>query len=157
MYTLTRDDDTVEPREYETLPDAMAAAECPGAGSWLVATGIPWLIHTDWTNEEQPGDAETEDGELPYRRRCWSIRAAGVAHDLIGMLTAEEVTDRTWSTWDPEGHHRRHDRTVVTPAVRLQLRGPARRPLRRRRQLVPLPDHGGHRLGVQRQRRHRAV
>ena len=114
MYTLTRDDDTVEPREYETLPDAMAAAECPGAGSWLVATGIPWLIHTDWTNEEQPGDAETEDGELPYRRRCWSIRAAGVAHDLIGMLTAEEVTDRTWSTWD---------RKVITVAM-IELSSP---------------------------------
>jgi predicted nucleic acid-binding protein len=103
MYTLTRGDDTAEPRELGDLAAAMAAAGRSDPADWLVTAGMPGQIITHWASETQHGDGETlaADGEWDgYLRRHWRIEAPRVAHELIGVLTGEQIASREWSRDD---------------------------------------------------------
>lgn len=105
--TLTRRDNTVPARECATIADAMTAAGRLDADDWIVAAGVPRRIFTHWIAEYQDGaDVSADDGDdEKHLRRFWEITGDGVAHELIGMLTAGQVTGRTWSKWDRQVAH----------------------------------------------------
>jgi hypothetical protein len=71
------------PRRCLTLHEALASAGHPDPADWLPVGGTPDRIVTEPVPNE------------------WAIEAAGVAHELIGLLPVEVCARQVWSEADP--------------------------------------------------------
>lgn len=94
--------------EFDTLEQAMAHTGHTDLDDWCLSREGAGQIRTDWTLRYDPAtdgggpplDYGDRDRDHPYLNRVWAIEAPGVAHELIALLAAGDLTRRHWGTED---------------------------------------------------------